>query len=99
MPLSAVLSYSTCIPNIYSEEVSRVKKNCKNLSSSGFLACKLGAFYMAHFKVKLKLVFQVSGSGPDFWSENLAETIKHKIFLMIQRISRTLGSIFIDLPK
>lgn len=28
---------------------------------------------MAHFKLKLKLVFQVFGSGPDFWSEILAE--------------------------
>lgn len=34
---------------------------------------------MAHFEMKLKLVFQVFGSGPDFWSENVAEKIKYKI--------------------
>lgn len=98
-PLSALLSYFTYMPKIHSEEVSIVQRSAKTQAAQVLWLVDWGPFTKHTLKWDGSCFAKSLVVVQNFWSENLAQKIKYRIFWMMQRVGRTMCSISIDLLK
>lgn len=65
---------------------------CKKKKQLWFLGLLTEGFYTTYFKVRLKLICQVFGNGPELLVSKSCQKDKYRIFWMMQKAGRTIAA-------